>query len=51
MYAAGLLQCGLTSAAALSQIAMPHENLCDDPLFTGCADDGRFARHAAADQL
>jgi hypothetical protein len=34
-----------------SQIAIPHENLCDVPLFTGCADDGRFARHAAADQL
>jgi hypothetical protein len=33
------------------QIAIPHENLCDDPLFTGHAGDGRFALHAAADPL
>jgi hypothetical protein len=51
MYAADLLQCGLTPAAAYPQIAIPHENLCDDPLFTGCANDGRFARQAAADPL
>jgi hypothetical protein len=30
---AGLLQCGLTEAAAFSQFAIPHENLCDD----GCS--------------
>jgi hypothetical protein len=51
MYAADLLQCGLTPAAAYPQIAIPHENLCDVPLFTGYIGDGRFARHAAADQL
>jgi hypothetical protein len=34
-----------------SQTAIPHENVCDDPLFTGYACDSRFALHAAADQL
>jgi hypothetical protein len=34
-----------------SQIAIPHVNLCDVPLFTGYTGDGRFALHAAADQL
>ena len=51
MYDAGLLQCGLTLAAALFQIAMPQENLCDFSLFTGHAGDSRLASHAAADPL
>jgi hypothetical protein len=35
----------------VSQIAIPHETLCDVPLFTGCAGDGQFAPQAAADQF